>query len=190
MLPPPTRRIFIIIDMVFHEDLMYFSSDSELQGKCHHKIKTLDYDYYISMKGEYGLLNQEVSELDISDATLESSSISNPEAEEVIEEERNSKTNPLSSFEQIGFENTSIDIQHQSSSSKGVLNLEPEPSMKRLSHYHNKGTPKTTYEPKLSSKVRHPMSNYVSNHRLFESNKSLVNQLCIMELFLIVCTKP
>ena len=49
--------------------------------------------------------------------------------------------------------------------------------MKRLSYRHNRGIPKTTYEPKLSSKVRYPMRNYVFNHRLFESNKSFVNQL-------------
>ncbi|KAL6332594.1 hypothetical protein AAG906_009017 [Vitis piasezkii] len=44
-------------------------------------------------------------------------------------------------------------------------------------HRHNKGIPKPTYEPELSTKVKYPMSNYVSNHRLSESNKSFVNQL-------------
>ena len=29
---PPTQRIFIILDVVFHEDLMYFSSKPELHG--------------------------------------------------------------------------------------------------------------------------------------------------------------
>ncbi|RVW58707.1 Retrovirus-related Pol polyprotein from transposon RE1 [Vitis vinifera] len=59
----------------------------------------------------------------------------------------------------------------------GVLNLEPDPFMKRLPHRHNRGIPKPTYEPELSTKVKYPMSNYVSNHRLSESNKSFVNQL-------------
>ncbi|RVW24104.1 Retrovirus-related Pol polyprotein from transposon RE1 [Vitis vinifera] len=49
--------------------------------------------------------------------------------------------------------------------------------MKRLPHRHNRGIPKPTYEPELSTKVKYPMSNYVSNHRLSESNKSFVNQL-------------
>ena len=49
--------------------------------------------------------------------------------------------------------------------------------MKRLPHRHNRGIPKPTYEPDLSTKVKYPMSNYVSNHRLSESNKSFVNQL-------------
>ncbi|RVW42232.1 Retrovirus-related Pol polyprotein from transposon RE1 [Vitis vinifera] len=59
----------------------------------------------------------------------------------------------------------------------GVLNLEPDPFIKRLPHRHNRGIPKPTYEPELSTKVKYPMSNYVSNHRLSESNKSFVNQL-------------
>ena len=81
--PPPTRRMFITMDVVFHEDLMYFSSNSELQGD-HHEIQTLDYDYHISMKGESGLLNWEVSKLYISGATSKPSSINSPKAEEVI----------------------------------------------------------------------------------------------------------
>ena len=55
--------------------------------------------------------------------------------------------------------------------------MEPDPSMKHLPHHHNRGIPKTTYELEFSSKVRYLMSNYVSKHRLFESNKSFVNQL-------------
>ena len=69
MLSPPTLRMFIPMDVVFHEDLIYFSSDSELQGEYHHEIQILDYDYHISMKGKFRLLNKEVSELDISGPT-------------------------------------------------------------------------------------------------------------------------
>ena len=54
---PLTRRMFIIMNVVFHKDLMYFSSDFELQGEHHKEIQTLDYDYHISMKGESKLLN-------------------------------------------------------------------------------------------------------------------------------------
>ena len=98
----------------------------------------------------------------------------------MIEEEINSKTDPSSPSKQTGFENTSIDIPHQSSSSEGVLNLETEPSKKRLPHRHNRDIPKTKYEHELSSKVRYPLSNYVPNHHLSESNRSFVNQLSTM----------
>ena len=134
--------MFIAVDVVLYEDLMYFSSDSELHREYHHEIQTLDYDYHISMKDESGMLNQEVSELDISDATSEPRSFNRSEAEELIKEERKGKTDPSSPSEQIGFENTSTDVPHQSSPSEGVLNLEPEPSMKHLAHHHNRGIPK------------------------------------------------
>ena len=55
--------------------------------------------------------------------------------------------------------------------------MEPDLFMKRLPHHHNKGILKPTYEPELFTKVKYPMSNYVSNYRLSESNKSFVNQL-------------
>ena len=132
------------------------------------------------MKDGFEPLNQKIRELDISGATLESTSINRSEAKEETEEERNNKINPSLPSGQIGFEKSSTNIPHQSSFSEGVFNLEHEPSMKRLPHCHNRGIPKTTYEHELSSKVRYPMSNYVSNHHLFESNKSFVNQLSII----------
>ncbi|RVW12248.1 Retrovirus-related Pol polyprotein from transposon TNT 1-94 [Vitis vinifera] len=146
---PPTRQMYIIMDVVFHEDSMYFSSESELQGEYHKEIQTLDYDYHISEEDESGqseLVNQEVGELDMSG-------------------------------QQFGSEDVFTEIPNQSSSVEGVLNLEPDPFMKRLPHRHNRGISKPTYEPELSTKVKYPMSNYVSNYRLSESNKSFVNQL-------------
>ncbi|RVW37423.1 Retrovirus-related Pol polyprotein from transposon RE1 [Vitis vinifera] len=139
----------ITMDVVFHEDSMYFSSESELQGKYHKEIQILDYDYHIFEENESGqseLVNQEAGELDMSG-------------------------------QQFGSEDVFTEIPNQSSSVEGVLNLEPDPFMKRLPHHHNRGIPKPTYEPELSTKVKYPLSNYVSNHRLSESNKSFVNQL-------------
>ncbi|RVW49292.1 Retrovirus-related Pol polyprotein from transposon RE2 [Vitis vinifera] len=141
--------MFITMDVVFHEDSMYFSFESELQGEYHKEIQTLDYDYHISEEDESGqseLVNQEAGELDMSG-------------------------------QQFGSEDVFTEIPNQSSSAEGVLNLEPDLFMKRLPHRHNRGIPKPTYEPELSTKVKYPMSYYVSNHRLSESNKSFVNQL-------------
>ena len=66
--------MFITMDVVFHEDSMYFSSESELQGEYHKEIQTLDYDYHISEEDESGqskLVNQEAGKLDMSGTTLE-----------------------------------------------------------------------------------------------------------------------
>ncbi|KAL6321912.1 hypothetical protein AAG906_035621 [Vitis piasezkii] len=107
---PPTRQMYITMDVVFHEDSMYFSSESELQGEYHKEIQTLDYDYHISEENESGqskLVNQEASELDMSG-------------------------------QQFGSEDVFTEIPNQSSSVEGVLNLEPDPFMKQLPHHHNK----------------------------------------------------
>ncbi|RVW87268.1 hypothetical protein CK203_037188 [Vitis vinifera] len=56
--------MFITMDVVFHEDSMYFSSESELQGEYHKEIQTLDYDYHISEEDESRqseLVNQEAA---------------------------------------------------------------------------------------------------------------------------------
>ena len=61
--------MFITMDVVFHEDSMYFSFESELQGEYHKEIRTLDYDYHISKENEFGqleLVNQKAGELDMS----------------------------------------------------------------------------------------------------------------------------
>ena len=154
------------MNVVFHEDSMYFSFESKLQEEYYKEIQTLDYD--ISKEDEYGqfeLVNQEAGE---------PSSNDHPKAEEVIKEGRNNTIEPS---EQFGSEDAFTEIPNQSSFAEGVLNLEPDPFMKWLPHCHNRGIPKPTYEPELSTKVKYPMSNYVSNHRLSESNKSFVNQL-------------
>ena len=68
--------MFITMDVVFHEDSMYFSSESELQGEYHKEIQTLDYDYHISEGDEselFELVNKEAGELDMSGTTLEPS---------------------------------------------------------------------------------------------------------------------
>ena len=65
------------MDVVFHEDSMYFSFESELQEEYHKEIQTLDYDYHIFKEDEYEqseLVNQEAGELDMSGTTLEPSS--------------------------------------------------------------------------------------------------------------------
>ena len=40
--------MFITLDVTFHEDLMYFSFEPELQGEYQKEIQTLDYDDHIS----------------------------------------------------------------------------------------------------------------------------------------------
>jgi hypothetical protein len=68
------------------------------------------------------------------------------------------------------------------SSAEDVPNSMVEPPRKQLPPRQNRGIPKSTYEPEISSRVRYPMNHYVSNHRLSESNQALVNQLSIVSI--------
>ncbi|RVW16914.1 Retrovirus-related Pol polyprotein from transposon TNT 1-94 [Vitis vinifera] len=124
-------------------------SSNSTNGEYHKEIQTLDYDYHISKENESG--QSELVNQEVGELDMRG--------------------------QQFGSEDVFTEISNQSSSVEGVLNLEPDPFMKRLPHRHNLGIPKPTYEPDLSTKVKYPMSNYVSNHRLSESNKSFVNQL-------------
>ncbi|WVY93108.1 hypothetical protein V8G54_032196 [Vigna mungo] len=41
---PPTKRMLISMDVVFHEQIMYVSLESALQGENHKELQTLDYN--------------------------------------------------------------------------------------------------------------------------------------------------
>ncbi|RVX03736.1 Retrovirus-related Pol polyprotein from transposon RE1 [Vitis vinifera] len=65
----------------------------------------------------------------------------------IYEEDKSGKSEPVNqeageldmSGQQFGSEDVSTEIPNQSSSVEGVLNLEPDPFMKRLPHRHNRG---------------------------------------------------
>ena len=46
MLHPPRKRMFVTMDVVFHEDSMYFSSEPKLQGEHLEEVQALDYDFF------------------------------------------------------------------------------------------------------------------------------------------------
>ncbi|KAH9735465.1 protein kinase domain-containing protein [Citrus sinensis] len=56
------------------------------------------------------------------------------------------------------------------------------PIRRILPQRQNRGIPKPTYEHDLFSRVKYPMSHFVSNHRLSESNQSFVNQLSTVSI--------
>ena len=80
--------MFVTMDVVFHEDLMYFSSEPELQGEHLEEVQDLDYDFLISIEGELSehgnnlngnekerleLGNENAGELDLSSINLDHS---------------------------------------------------------------------------------------------------------------------
>ena len=75
-----------VLDVVFHEDSMYFSSEPELQGEHLEEVQALDYDFLISIERELSELgnnlngnekerpklgNENVGELDLSGINLD-----------------------------------------------------------------------------------------------------------------------
>ncbi|RVW48679.1 Retrovirus-related Pol polyprotein from transposon RE1 [Vitis vinifera] len=83
------------------------------RGEYRKEIQTLDYDYHISEEDESG-----------------QSELVNQEVGELD-----------MSGQQFGSEDVFTEIPNQSSSVEGVLNLEPDPFMKRLPHRHNRECP-------------------------------------------------
>ena len=80
--------MFVTMDVVFHEDSMYFSSEPELQGEHLEEVQALDYDFLISIEGELSepgnnlngnekerpeLGNENAGELDLSGINLDHS---------------------------------------------------------------------------------------------------------------------
>ena len=80
--------MFVTMDVVFHEDSMYFSYEPELQGDHLEEVQALYYDFLISIEGELSepgnnlngnekecpkLGNENVGELDLSGINLDNS---------------------------------------------------------------------------------------------------------------------
>ena len=184
---PPSKRIFVTMDVVFHEDSMYFSSEPELQGEHLEEVQALDYDFLISINWELPepsnnlngnekerpeLGNENVGELDLSGINLDHIG---DERDEDLENEVVDQPPSESLAPQV----TDTPNQSPTADRRAVMS---EPLRKQLLPHQTRGIPKPTYEPELSSKVKYPMSHYVSNHLFSESNKSFVNQLSIVSI--------
>ncbi|RVW29213.1 Retrovirus-related Pol polyprotein from transposon RE1 [Vitis vinifera] len=96
----------------------YVLHKRDIDGEYHKEIQTLDYDYHISKKDESG-----------------QSELVNQEVGELD-----------MSGQRFGSEDVFTEIPNQSSSVEGVLNLEPDPFMKRLPHRHNRVIPNSVQE--------------------------------------------
>ena len=122
---------------------------------------------YENEKERPELGNENAGELDLSGINLDHNGDERDEdlENEVVDQPRSEYLAPQE-----------IDTPNQSHAKDGLA-VVFEPPSKQLPPCQTRGIPKPTYKPELSSKVKYPMSHYVSNHHLSESNKSFVNQL-------------
>ena len=184
---PPSKRMFVTMDVVFHEDSMYFSSEPELQGEHLEEVQALDYDFLISIEGELSkpgnnlngnekehpkLGNENAGELDLSGINLDHSG-------DKSDEDLDNEVADQPPSQSLAPQATNTPNQSPIEDGPTVVS---EPPRKQLPPRQTRGIPKPTYEPELSSKVKYPMSHYVFNRRLSESNKSFVNQLSTVSI--------
>lgn len=155
------------MDVVFHEDIMYYPSKSEFQGEYNEEeIHTLTYS---PLQGDQ--FSIEVTNLQDTETCEDAS-----EKQNIQEIDTNTST-----IEHETLEETHEEIPNQSFA-EDVPIINPSPIKRIVPQRQTRGIPKPTYEPSLSSRVRYPMSHFVSNHRLSESNQSFVNQLSIVSI--------
>ncbi|RVW43554.1 Retrovirus-related Pol polyprotein from transposon RE1 [Vitis vinifera] len=106
------------VNLLFQKFHKMIETQYNAKGEYHKEIQTLDYDYHISEEDE-----------------SRQSELVNQEAGELD-----------MSGQQFGSEDVFTEIPNQSSSVEGVLNLEPDPFMKRLPHRHNRAIPNSVQE--------------------------------------------
>ncbi|KAH9689179.1 retrovirus-related pol polyprotein from transposon RE1 [Citrus sinensis] len=159
---PPSRKIYITMDVVFHEYIMYYLSESEFQGEyIEEEIHTLTYLPPEESQSSIEIVN-------LQDTGKENGDDSQAEiSEDTFGEHNNSDTTAIEneSHKEIPNQSSADDVPTTS------------PIRRILPQRQNRGILKPTYEPDFSSRVKYPMSHFVSNHRLSESNQSFVNQL-------------
>lgn len=170
---PSTKRMFITLDVVFHENSIFFSSESDLQGEKQKEVLTLDHDTHVQEEIELtpqevvGSISDDNQEMGIEVPILSEISTT---SQDLHEEMGNEEAPP----EEIVVPNQSL--------VEDALDLVSEPSRKQLPPRQNRGIPKSSYEPEISSKARYPLNHYVSNHRFSESNRSFANQLSVVSI--------
>ena len=171
---PPTQAMYITLDVIFHEDTMYFSSESELQREHHKEEVQTILGYQTTL--DYA----EISEQSHDEDGNEQSHMTFHNIEDLPLSELSEDTNtPNQSLVEDGPESSQIEplVEDgpESSQIEPLSESLPNPSRRQNPPRSNKGIPKSTYEPDLTSNAKYPMSHYVSNHRLSESNRSFVN---------------
>lgn len=164
------------MDVIFHENSIYISYESELQEEYSKEIQTLDYEVVTCEYEKSEDAQLDIEKGDVCEGSHMNSNLdvnNNSKVEEEVEQENGSS---------LTKESESISNTPHQLSSEDIPTLQPEIPRKQLPECFNRGIPKSTYKPVLSSKVKYPMSHYESNCNLSESNQSFVNQLSTISI--------
>ena len=152
---------------------MYYPSEPEFQGEYNEEeIHTLKYLPLEEDQFSIEVVNLQDTEKGNGDDSQAETS------EDICREQNNSDTTTIENESQ---EEAHEEI-HNQSSAEDVPTTNLSLIRRILSQRQNRGIPKPIYEHDLSSRVKYPMSHFVSNHRLSESNKLFVNQLSTLSI--------
>ncbi|KAM7499356.1 hypothetical protein LguiA_023770 [Lonicera macranthoides] len=165
---PPTQKVYVTMDVTFHEENMYFHQ-TELQGEHYKEIQLFK-----------NITEEEINSIEVV-STLNSEF---PPAAETTEiplspDEEISETCPNEVVPSPSPPPSNTNNQSSTSNIPGIEASQVSSSIpiKQLPNRTNRGVPKPKYDPDFTSKAKYPMSNYVSYDQLTASNKSFVNQL-------------
>jgi hypothetical protein len=186
---PPSKKIYISMDVTFHED-KFFYVDSTLQGGNesevqYHDVSMFDISQNIlscedQSAGSEPILNMDTSPLDNTmssdhDQLAQSSPQDQFDSSEVLSDPI---SDPVFNSEIDSYvHETGHEIDPCLNETTNTHNSEPTTVQYNLPPRSNRGQPPIRYEPDIQAKVKYPISNYVSSHKLSKSYASFVSQL-------------
>ncbi|KAL6277717.1 hypothetical protein ACE6H2_021318 [Prunus campanulata] len=194
---PPTRKMFVTMDVTFHEDLSYFTIDgSPLQGEndgveenSHewltisasksNNVPCLDAQVETEASDSVPCVDAEAHTEDIIDD--QEFNFQTPETENTMETPSYSPLSPrpIQPTREVPHE-----VTPETNDVLGNLNnnFESQPSKYQLPVRTNRGKPKPQYTADLNAKAKYPISNHVSTHRLSKSYESFLYHVSIVSI--------
>jgi hypothetical protein len=192
---PPSRKLYVTLDVVFHETTMYYSAGST-QWEASDKVQTstnpaesanpadnLDVIAQGNRLDNLETSNEYPGDENIGDHqdreeyTSDASYGSDGPKIEIIDSNEDNLEVPTVSH--------NVPVNQLSSPVDSILESHESPPsepLKELPNRVTRGKPKVNYEPVLHFKVKYPMNNYVSYHRLSQKKMAFVHQLSVVSI--------
>lgn len=194
---PSSKRFYVSMDVIFHEHEFFYPqeiTDSSLQGENANEVSNHDNILFFDISDKNSsekapieevrtMSNEVVEKVSITEvgttSTLNECSVE--ESEDKIYDDStitpNSTTNPLIQSSPEDSLQVLSDPTPADTDDINVSSLDCETSQYLLPPRSNRGQPPSRYEPCLNSKVKYPISNHVSVHKLSTSYASYVSKL-------------
>lgn len=182
---PPTKKMYITLDVVFHEDTMYYSRVPSLQGESKCELKPTVDDVFLSPETA-GLPTYLPENLPLPE-TLPGHPENLPETLPGLPDNFPKFTQPAAPTDtapQVPASPTQVLVNQLFSpiESTSDSHVRLEPLFKVLPDRATRGVPKVQYDPVLKSIAKYPMSNFLSYHRLSKAYASFVDQLSVVPI--------